>query len=56
MGYRLADAQLVRSEETPVDEAYVKKVIAHNVIEAQHMKKFLPLLCAEYRDKPDDAS
>jgi len=56
MGYRLVDGKIVRNEETPVDEAYMKKVIAHNAIEAQHMNRVLPQLYAEYKDKPDDAS
>lgn len=55
MGYRLQDGKLVRNESTPVDEAYMKKVVTHNIIEAQHLNRFLPQLYAEYRGKPDDA-
>ena len=55
IGYYIKNGKVVRDEETPVDEAYLKNVLTHNTVEHLHLPKFLPKLYAEYHDKPMDA-
>ncbi len=55
IGYWAKDGQLLRDEETPVDETYLKNVLTHNTVEHLHLPQFLPALYAEYHDKPIDA-
>lgn len=55
IGWRPVDGKLVRDEATPVDEAYLRNVVIHNIVEHAHLPKFLPALYAEYKDQPLDA-
>lgn len=54
MGYKPVNGKLVR-DDYPVTEEYLKNIIMHNIMELQHMAKFLPELYEEYKDKPIDA-
>ena len=57
IGYRMKDKKVVRDENTPTEmlsEEYMKKILVHCTIEAQHLSMFLPALYAEYHNKPDD--
>ncbi len=54
MGYKPMNGKLVR-DDYPVTEEYLKNIIMHNIMELQHMAKFLPELYEEYKDKPIDA-
>lgn len=56
MGYGIRDGKIVRVPETPVDEAFLKKVVLHCSLEMQHLDEILPLLYAEYKDRPFDAA
>ena len=53
MGYKPVDGKLVR-DDYPVTEEYLKNIIIHNIMELQHMVKFLPAVYEEYKDKPLD--
>jgi len=55
IGWRPVDGSLVRDEETPVDEEYLRNIVIHNTIEHAHLPKFLPKLYEEYKDQPLDA-
>lgn len=55
MGYWAKDGKIVRDEETPVDETYLKNVLLHNTIERQHLYQVLPDLYEAYKDLPMDA-
>lgn len=55
MGYGIRDGKIVRVEETPVDEAFLKKVMIHCSCEMQHLDQILPQLYAEYKGTPADA-
>jgi len=55
MGYGVRDGKLVREPRTPVDEAFLKKVVIHCSCEMQHLDQILPALYAEYKDTPADA-
>ena len=55
IGYRPVNGRIVRDEATPVDEAYLKNVVEHNIMEFNHLPRFLPELYEEYKDKPLDA-
>lgn len=55
MGYGVRDGRIVREPQTPVDEAFLKKVVKHCSLEMQHLDQILPLLYAEYKDRPADA-
>lgn len=55
IGYYVKDGKIIRDEDTPVDEAYLKNVLTHNTVEHLHLPQFLPDLYAEYHDKPIDA-
>jgi hypothetical protein len=55
IGWYAKDGKIIRDEETPVDENYLKNVLTHNTVEHLHLPRFLPELYAEYHDKPLDA-
>lgn len=55
MGYWAKDGKIIRDEETPVDETYLKNVITHNTIERQHLYEVLPDLYEAYHALPMDA-
>lgn len=56
MGYTVRDGKLVRDEATPVDEAFLKKVVKHCTIEMMRLDAILPAIYAEYHDRPLDAA
>lgn len=56
MGYGVRNGKLVRVPETPVDEAFLKKVVIHCSCEMQHLDTILPQLYAEYSGQPFDAA
>lgn len=55
MGYGVRDGRIVREPGTPVDEAFLKKVVIHCSCEMQHLDQILPALYAEYKDTPANA-
>lgn len=55
MGYYAKDGRIIRDEETPVDETYLKNVLTHNTIERAHLYQVLPDLYEAYQDLPMDA-
>ena len=55
MGYGVKDGKIVREPRTPVDEAFLKKVVIHCSCEMQHLDQILPALYAEYHNTPADA-
>jgi hypothetical protein len=55
IGWWAKDGQIVRDEDTPVDETYLKNVLAHNTVERAHLVQVLPDLYAEYHNQPIDA-
>ena len=55
IGWRPKDGKIVREERTPCDEAYLRKVAYHTLIEWQHLFDYLDDLYAEYSVKPIDA-
>jgi hypothetical protein len=58
IGYGVEDGELYFDASTPAEMlnvGYMKKVLYHNVVEAQQLNKILPSLYAEYHEKPDDA-
>lgn len=54
IGYMAKDGKIVRDEETPVDENYLKNVLIHNTIERQHLYDLLPDLYEAYNTLPMD--
>ena len=42
MGYWAKDGKIIRDEDTPVDETYLKNVLMHNTIERAHLAQVLP--------------
>ena len=56
MGYGVVDGKITRIPETPVDEAFLKKVVIHCSCEMQHLDRILPAVYAEYHDLPADAA
>lgn len=57
IGYGIKDGKVWFDESTPQEmlcEDYLKKVLIHGTVEAQHLSKFLPELYELYHDKPDD--
>lgn len=54
MGYWAKDGKIIRDEETPVDETYVRNVIIHNTIERAHLLQVLPDLYEALHDAPLD--
>lgn len=55
MGYWAKDGKIIRDEETPVDETYLKNVLIHNSIERTHLLQVLPDLYEAYHELPMDA-
>ncbi len=55
IGWRPANGKLVREWKTPCDEAYLRKVAYHTLIEWRHISTFINDLYEEYHDKPVDA-
>ncbi len=58
IGYGVENGKIVQDKTTPAEmcsDDYLRKVIRHNVIEAQQLGVFLPRLYEEYHDKPEDA-
>lgn len=54
LGYQVVDGKIVRDEETPVTEEYLRKIVIHNVTESHRLEEILPDLYAEYKDQPLD--
>lgn len=54
IGYMAKDGKIIRDEETPVDENYLKNVLTHNTIERQHLYNVLPDLYEAYGTLPMD--
>lgn len=57
IGYGVENGKIYYDESTPADMLnvdYMKKVLYHNITEAQQLNKILPELFAEYHDKPID--
>lgn len=52
MGYWAKDGKIIRDEETPVDETYLKNVLMHNTIERAHLAQVLPDLYEAFHDQP----
>lgn len=48
------NGKLVRVEETPVEEAFLKKVVLHCTAEMMHLDEILPEIYAQYCTKPID--
>lgn len=48
MGYWAKDGRIIRDEDTPVDETYLKNVLIHNTIERAHLAQVLPELYAAF--------
>lgn len=55
IGWRPVNGKLVRDPATKCDEAYLRKVVIHTLVEWEHLYTFLPDLYAEYKDQPIDA-
>ena len=55
IGWMPRDGKLVRVPKTPCDEAYLRKVAYHTLIEWHHICTFIDDLYEEYRDQPIDA-
>jgi len=55
LGYGVENGKLVRVPETPVDEAFLRKIVLHCTAEMQRLDRILPEIYREYRDKPADA-
>lgn len=55
IGWRPKDGKIVRVPKTPCDEAYLRKVAYHTLIEWYHICDVIDDLYAEYHDKPNDA-
>lgn len=55
IGWRPKDGKLVREWRTPCDEAYLRKVAYHTLIEWYHLMDFINDLYEEYHDLPIDA-
>lgn len=55
IGWRPKDGQLVREPRTRCDDAYLRKVAYHTLIEWYHMMDFINDLYEEYHDLPRDA-
>lgn len=54
MGFYAKDGKIIRDEETPVDNTYLKNVLTHNTIERQHLYEVLPDLYEAYSGLPMD--
>lgn len=55
IGWRPSKGKLIRETRTPCDEAYLRKVAYHTLIEWYHMMTFINDLYDEYHDQPIDA-
>ena len=55
IGFRPENGKIVRVPKTPCDEAYLRKVAYHTLIEWYHIVEIVDELYAEYHDKPNDA-
>ena len=55
IGWRPKDGKPVREPRTPCDEAYLRKVAYHTLIEWYHLMDFINDLYEEYHDLPIDA-
>ena len=55
IGWKPVNGKLVRDPATKCDEAYLRKVVIHTLVEWEHLYTFLPELYAEYKDLPADA-
>ena len=55
IGWRPKDGKIVRVPKTPCDEAYLRKVAYHTLIEWYHIAEMIDDLYAEYHDRPNDA-
>lgn len=58
IGYWIKDGKIAINEETPPSmlcEDYMKKILIHNVVEAQQLSLFLADLYRDYHEKPDNA-
>ena len=55
IGWRPENGKIVRDESTPCDEAYLRKVAYHTLIEWYHLMTFINDLYEEYHDLPLDA-
>ena len=55
IGYYALDGRILRDEETPVDETYLKNVLIHNTLERAHLLQVLPDLYEAYHALPADA-
>lgn len=51
MGYWAQDGKIIRDEDTPVTEEYVRNVLIHNTVERFHLTQVLPDLYEEYHEK-----
>lgn len=55
IGWRPCEGKLIRDRRTKCDEAYLRKVARHTLIEWQHLTDFINDLYEEYHDQPIDA-
>ncbi len=55
LGYGVRDGKVVREESTPVDEAFLRKIVWHCTAEMQRLDQILPDIYREYRDRAPDA-
>lgn len=55
IGWRPENGKIVRDEATPCDEAYLRKVAYHTLLEWYHLMELINDLYDEYHDKPVDA-
>ncbi len=55
IGWRPSNGKLIRDPRTPCDEAYLRKVAYHTLLEWYHLLTFVNDLYAEYHTKPMDA-
>ena len=55
IGWRPKDGKIVRVEKTPCDEAYLRKVAYHTLIEWYHITELIDELWETYHALPNDA-
>lgn len=55
IGWRPSNGRLIREPRTHCDEAYLRKVAYHTLIEWHHLLEFINDLYEEYHDRPIDA-
>lgn len=59
IGYGARDGEIYFDETTPasmLSEKFMRTFQIHTTVEHQHLARLLPVLYAEYSDKPDDMS